>query len=58
MGNISFKIDVSWTGEASEEDVIDFIKYQIGYSGGISNDNPFINDDFDSEIRIDDVDKY
>ena len=58
MGNLTLKIDVSWTGKASEKEVIDFIKYEIGYGTSISNDNPFINEDFDAEISIDDVDEY
>ena len=55
---MSFKIDVSFNGEASEQDVIEYIKYQIGYSGSISMNNPFINEDYKAEISIDDCYEY
>ena len=58
MSNMSFKIDVSFSGEASEQDVIEYIKYQIGYSGGCSMNNPFLNEDDKAEISIDDVNEY
>ena len=55
---MSFKIDVSFSGEASEQDVIEYIKYQIGYSGSCSMNNPFLNEDYKAEISIDDVNEY
>ena len=58
MGNLTLKIDVSFSGEATEKDVIEYIKYEIGYGSSISIDNPFINEDYDAEISIDNIDEY
>ena len=47
--DLVFEIKGSDADEVTEEDVLDFIKFQL-IGGGLSNDNPLINQNKDCEI--------
>lgn len=54
--NYTLRIEVEVIGEATEQDVLDFIKYELGYGAGMKLDNPFIDEDDDASLEITDVD--
>lgn len=50
MSNYSFRLDVSTTGEHTEEELIEFIKYSVGCGGSLSMDSPFIDEDGSADV--------
>jgi len=50
-----FRIEIKATGEFTEEELSDYIIWQLR-GGSIDSDNPFIKDE--SEAEINDVDVY
>lgn len=48
MGKVTFEIEV--TGEASENEIKDYIEFLLG-CGSCSINNPFVYDDSESEIK-------
>jgi hypothetical protein len=52
-----FNVKVEISGEATEQEVRDFIQFELG-TGSISNDNPLIDEDSDAEITFVEVESY
>ena len=49
-------IKVEATGTFTDQDVQDFIESELGYGAGMSQDNPFVNEDADAKLEIQDID--
>lgn len=50
-----FKIKVTVSGNATEQEVKDFIAFEVGAHGSISQQNPFIDEDGTAEIEDVDI---
>lgn len=46
----TFQLTIRTSGNFSESDLIDYIKFQLG-GGGLSQDNAFVSEDSDAEIN-------
>ena len=47
--NMIVTLDISTTGDFEEQELLDFIEFNLGF-GSLKQDNPFINEDFNAEI--------
>jgi len=52
-----FIVKVEVSGEITQDEVKDFIQFELG-TGSISNDNPLINEEMDTEITNVDIVDY
>ncbi len=50
---LELMLKVRYTGEATKQDVLDFISFETGATCSIDNDNPFMDED--SDINVEDI---
>jgi len=53
-----FIMTVRVSGDATEQEVIDFMRYECGDSGQIDISNPFTNEDDERNCEVTRVDLY
>lgn len=54
---VKVELEVEIDGEYNEEDLQDYLAFELGYNGEISMDNPLCKDDVGYEVTYFDIKK-